>query len=140
MIRHSLSLTPHPFGAHFVRPKYFAALRALRFVFCRTSIGSNPSGKRSSFLGSGFFDLGFCFFVFGVARPEGFEPPTFWFVARHSIQLSYGRTLFLMAEREGFEPSMEFPPYSLSRGAPSATRPSLRPMWGKYIRILFSVK
>ncbi len=32
-----------------------------------------------------------------------------------------------MAEREGFEPSMELlTPYSLSRGAPSATRPSLQ--------------
>ena len=31
-----------------------------------------------------------------------------------------------MAEREGFEPSMELlTPYSLSRGAPSASRPSL---------------
>jgi hypothetical protein len=32
-----------------------------------------------------------------------------------------------LAEREGFEPSMELlTPYSLSRGAPSAARPSLR--------------
>ncbi len=28
-----------------------------------------------------------------MARPEGLEPPTFWFVARHSIQLSYERML-----------------------------------------------
>jgi hypothetical protein len=26
-----------------------------------------------------------------VARPERVELPTFWFVARRSIQLSYGR-------------------------------------------------
>ena len=26
-----------------------------------------------------------------MVRPEGIEPPTLWFVARYSIQLSYGR-------------------------------------------------
>ncbi len=47
-----------------------------------------------------------------MARPERFELPTSWFVARRSIQLSYGRIALRMfrrlAEREGFEPSMGF--------------------------------
>ena len=46
-----------------------------------------------------------------LARPKRFELLTFWFVARRSIQLSYGRILLiasLLAEREGFEPSMSF--------------------------------
>ena len=35
---------------------------------------------------------GFCGDKREMARPEGFEPPTPWFVARYSIQLSYGRS------------------------------------------------
>ncbi len=29
--------------------------------------------------------------LFLLVRPEGFEPPTPWFVAKYSIQMSYGR-------------------------------------------------
>ncbi len=32
-----------------------------------------------------------------MARVEGFEPPTAWFVARYSIQLSYTRAKLLLA-------------------------------------------
>jgi hypothetical protein len=28
-----------------------------------------------------------------LVRPDGFEPPTPWFEARYSIQLSYGREI-----------------------------------------------
>jgi hypothetical protein len=31
--------------------------------------------------------------IINMARQEGFEPPTAWFVARYSIQLSYWRVV-----------------------------------------------
>jgi hypothetical protein len=31
-----------------------------------------------------------------LARPEGLEPPTTWFEARYSIQLSYGRVFGML--------------------------------------------
>lgn len=38
------------------------------------------------------------------------------------------RNLGRMADREGFEPSIEFPLYTRSRRAPSTTRPPVRPL------------
>jgi hypothetical protein len=35
-----------------------------------------------------------------VVRPERFELPAFWFVARRSIQLSYGRISVLSASQQ----------------------------------------
>ena len=33
---------------------------------------------------------------FFLVRLKGFEPPTFWFVAKHSIQLSYSRIRYFV--------------------------------------------
>jgi hypothetical protein len=38
-----------------------------------------------------------------MARPRGVEPPTFWFVARRSIQLSYGRAATTLAPRIDYD-------------------------------------
>ena len=86
--------------AHFVRPKCCAALRALRFAFCRTSFGSNSSGIVGLVVLIDWISIDFLFF-FKLVRPEGFEPPTLWFVARYSIQLSYGRIFYTFIGGEG---------------------------------------
>src|SRR3984885_11342175 len=46
-----------------------------------------------------------------MVRPEGFEPPTLWFVAKCSIQLSYGRTL------RGMQPSNDIGVCALEQAA-----------------------
>jgi hypothetical protein len=40
-----------------------------------------------------------------LARPERFELPTPWFVARYSIQLSYGRVFLRYDERPDRRPA-----------------------------------
>ena len=39
-----------------------------------------------------------------MARSEGLEPPTPWFEAKYSIQLSYERVCTKVVGRIGFEP------------------------------------
>ena len=56
-----------------------------------------------------------------MARPERFELPTTWFVARYSIQLSYGRV-----GRRDYSPNS-----SPIRGRePRADREAVAPVWG----------
>src|ERR1051325_2165709 len=58
-----------------------------------------------------------------LARPEGFEPPTPRSVVWCSVQLSYGRDNW-RRERDS-NPRYPFEVHTLSRRAPSTTRPSL---------------
>ena len=44
-----------------------------------------------------------------MARVEGFEPPTAWFVARYSIQLSYSRAYGFPRGRVQIRPVPDFP-------------------------------
>ena len=54
-----------------------------RTPVCEANWGTNPNKKT---LRREFF----------YSRSEGFEPPTFWFVAKRSIQLSYERIFGLL--------------------------------------------
>ena len=60
-----------------------------------------------------------------LARPKGFEPPTYRSVVCRSIQLSYGRAKNWRRERDS-NPRYPFGVHTLSRRAPSTARPSLR--------------
>src|SRR5579871_558972 len=59
--------------------------------------------------------------------PEDFNNSRKLSIAKeHGPAKSGDESSAIMAEREGFEPSIEFPLYTLSKRAPSTTRPSLR--------------
>ena len=64
-----------------VQPPLFGELIDQRRVQIALPTGSDPNANKHA---EPLFDL---------ARPERFELPTAWFVARYSIQLSYGRIL-----------------------------------------------
>jgi hypothetical protein len=58
-----------------------------------------------------------------MVRPERIELPTSWFVAMHSIQLSYGRIqqklrLRIITETESFRPTGSFAHTPISRQIP----------------------
>ncbi len=62
----------------------------------------------------------------GVSRRATQNPPS---STEGTGRYRMGRTLsqLVMADSEGFEPSRRFPAYTLSRRAPSTTRPTVRP-------------
>ena len=78
----SLYVQPNYTGSSFTRKRDFAAGSPAKVPLsvCHR-IAKTQRPKPESLENTGFF----------VVRLKGFEPPTFWFVAKHSIQLSYSR-------------------------------------------------
>ena len=71
-------------------------------------------------------------------RLAGIEPTTPWFVAKYSIQLSYSRIPMLLAEREGFEPSVRLHVRLISSQVHSTTLPPLRSVEAEIIAYFFT--
>ena len=69
-----------------------------------------------------------------MVRPEGVEPPTYWFVASCSIQLSYGRTLrgMQLSKDTGIQRSEQTPAEPTeARKAGTRKKVVLRPVEGE---------
>ncbi|KTD20261.1 hypothetical protein Llan_1912 [Legionella lansingensis] len=123
LIRQSLSLLPHPSGAlkcvQNASPHY--VLFASHFVE-PLSVRTLPGQLIPCSVLCSEVIVILCFnFRYGAPGRIRTSDP----LVRSQILYPTELRARVLAEREGFEPSMGFLPYSLSRGAPSASRPSL---------------